>query len=53
MNSSIQPAIGSLMTSDAVMDRVVDAMKDVKFEMIATNLSHEQEQKLRVTLGQG
>jgi uncharacterized membrane protein len=29
------------------MDRVVDAMKDVKFEIIATNLSHEQGQKLR------
>jgi uncharacterized membrane protein len=36
-----------LMTSDAVMDRVVDAMKGVKFEIIATNLSKEQEQKLR------
>src|ERR1700736_3362827 len=36
-----------LMTSDAVMDRVADAMKDVKFEFIATNLSKEQEQKLR------
>ena len=36
-----------LMTSEVVMDRVVEAMKDVKFEIIATNLSHEQEQKLR------
>src|SRR5262249_36782518 len=35
-----------LMTSDAVMDRVVEAMKGVKFEIIATNLSKEQEQKL-------
>jgi uncharacterized membrane protein len=36
-----------LMTSDAVLDRVADAMQDVKFEIIATNLSKEQEQKLR------
>jgi uncharacterized membrane protein len=41
-----------LMTSEAVMDRVVEAMKDVKFEIIATNLSHEQEQKLREAFGQ-
>jgi uncharacterized membrane protein len=41
-----------LMTSEAVMDRVVDAMKDVKFEIIATNLSKEQEQKLREAFGQ-
>ncbi len=36
-----------LMTSDAVMDRVVDGMKGFKFEILATNLSKEQEQKLR------
>jgi uncharacterized membrane protein len=36
-----------LMTSEAVMDRVVEMMKNVKFEIIATNLSKEQEQKLR------
>jgi uncharacterized membrane protein len=41
-----------LMTSEAVMDRVVDAMKNVKFEIIATNLSKEQEQKLREAFGQ-
>jgi uncharacterized membrane protein len=41
-----------LMTSEAVMDRVAEAMKDVKFEIIATNLSHEQEQKLREAFGQ-
>jgi uncharacterized membrane protein len=40
-----------LMTSDAVIDRVVDALKDVKFEIIATNLSEEQEQKLREAFG--
>jgi len=41
-----------LMTSDAVLDRVADAMKDAKFEIIATNLSKEQEQKLREAFGQ-
>jgi uncharacterized membrane protein len=41
-----------LMTSDAIVDRVVEAMKDVKFEIIATNLSREQEQKLREAFGQ-
>jgi uncharacterized membrane protein len=41
-----------LMTSDAVMDRVADAMNSVKFEVIATNLSKEQEQKLRDAFGQ-
>jgi uncharacterized membrane protein len=41
-----------LMTTEAVMDRVVDAMKGVKFEIIATNLSKDQEQKLREAFGQ-
>jgi uncharacterized membrane protein len=41
-----------LMTSDAVLDRVVDAMKNVQFDIIATNLSKEQEQKLREAFGQ-
>ena len=40
-----------LMTSDAVIDRVVDALRDVKFEIIATNLSKDQEQKLREAFG--
>ena len=34
------------------MDRVVEAMKNVKFEIIATNLSRDQEQKLREAFGQ-
>jgi uncharacterized membrane protein len=41
-----------LMTSEAVVDRVADAMKGEKFEIIATNLSHDQEQKLREAFGQ-
>jgi uncharacterized membrane protein len=41
-----------LMTGEAVMDRVVSAMKNVKFEIVATNLSKDQEQKLREAFGQ-
>ena len=36
-----------LMTSDAVIDRVADAFKGIQFHVIATNLSKDQEQKLR------
>jgi uncharacterized membrane protein len=41
-----------LMTSEAVLDRVADEMKSLKFEIIATNLSKEQEKKLHETFGQ-
>ena len=41
-----------LMTSDAVEDRVVEAMKKSKFEIIATNLSKEEEEKLRETFAE-
>jgi uncharacterized membrane protein len=41
-----------LMTSQAVLDRVAERMKDVKFKFIATNLSREQEEKLREAFGQ-
>lgn len=36
-----------LMTSDAVMDKVADAAKGLNFEILTTNLSKEEEQKLR------
>jgi uncharacterized membrane protein len=36
-----------LLTSDAVVDRVVDEMKSTNMELITTNLSQEQEDKLR------
>jgi uncharacterized membrane protein len=36
-----------LMTENAVLDRVADAMKTLTFEIFATNLSKEQEQRLR------
>ena len=40
------------MTSDAVMDRVAERMKNFKFEIIATNLSKEQEDQLRELFAQ-
>ncbi len=36
-----------LLTSGAVMDRVVSAVKGMQFEIISTNLSKEQEAELR------
>lgn len=36
-----------LMTSGAVMDKVTEAAKGLKFELIASNLSQEEEDKLR------
>jgi len=40
-----------LMTTNAVMDRVVEKLKDMDFELITTNLSTEQEGKLREAFG--
>ena len=36
-----------LMTTAAVQDRVIEAMKQHKFEIVTTNLSREQEDALR------
>jgi uncharacterized membrane protein len=40
-----------LMTSNAVVDKVADAFKGLDFELIASNLSHEQEAQLREAFG--
>jgi uncharacterized membrane protein len=40
-----------LMTSDAVVDRVAEGMRGLKFEIIATNLSNDQAAKLREAFG--
>jgi len=37
-----------LMSSEAVVDKVADAMKGRDFEIVATNLSQEEEDSLRV-----
>jgi uncharacterized membrane protein len=36
-----------LMTSNATIDKVADAMRQLDFEVMTTNLSQEQEEKLR------
>lgn len=40
-----------LLTSDVTLDRVVEAFKGVDFELLQTNLSKEQEDKLREAFG--
>jgi len=42
-----------LMTSNAVMDKVVEEFKGTKFEIIATNLSKEQEDQLKAAFAAG
>lgn len=41
-----------LLTSDAVVDRVVGAFEGTEMELIATNLSADDEQKLREAFGE-
>jgi len=41
-----------LLTSGAVVDRVAEAVKGQKFEIIHTNLSREQEDQLRKDFGE-
>jgi uncharacterized membrane protein len=41
-----------LMTSDAVKDRVAEAAKGMKFELIASNLSKDEEDKLRAAFAE-
>jgi uncharacterized membrane protein len=38
-----------LLTSDAVQDKVAEALRGVQFELIASNLTKEQEEQLRST----
>jgi uncharacterized membrane protein len=40
-----------LMTSDAVVDKVADAFQGIEFQLIASNLSNEQEAQLREAFG--
>jgi uncharacterized membrane protein len=41
-----------LLASEAVVDRVAEAVKGQPFEIIQTNLSNEQEDKLREDFGE-
>jgi uncharacterized membrane protein len=49
VRSEVTPGTSALflMSSDAVVDRVAERMKGTDFELIATNLSSEDEAKLR------
>jgi uncharacterized membrane protein len=40
-----------LLTSQVIVDRVIPAMQSLDFELIASNLSKEQEEKLRAAFG--
>lgn len=41
-----------LMTSDAVKDKVAEAFRGMKFELIASNLSKEEEDRLRAAFAE-
>ena len=41
-----------LLTSDAVKDKVVDALKGIECEILASNLTKEQEEELQAAFGQ-
>lgn len=51
VKGKITPGTSALfvLTSGAVMDRVADAFRGQEFEVMATNLSREQEDELRQT----
>jgi uncharacterized membrane protein len=53
VRSTVTPGTSALflMTSDAALDRVAETVKGMKPEIIATNLTVEQERKLRQTFG--
>jgi uncharacterized membrane protein len=40
-----------LLTSDAVKDKVIGALKGIECEVIASNLTKEQEQELQAAFG--
>ncbi|WP_240664236.1 DUF1269 domain-containing protein [Methanosarcina sp. MSH10X1] len=54
VRSKVTPGTSALflMTSDAVKDRVFEAMQQFNFEIIATNLSREEEEKLRAAFAE-
>jgi uncharacterized membrane protein len=41
-----------LLTSGTVVDKVAEAVKDIPFEIIQTNLSKEQEAQLKEAFGE-
>lgn len=55
VKSQVTPGTSALflMSEGAVADRVVDAVKGIDFEVIATNLSAEEEAKLKEMFTEG
>jgi uncharacterized membrane protein len=53
LKANVTPGTSALflLTSGAVVDRVAEAVKDAEFEVITTNLSLEQEAKLKEEFG--
>ena len=41
-----------LLTSDAVQDKMLDELKDFKFELISSNLTKEQEEQLKAAFAE-
>ena len=41
-----------LMSDKGVLDKIVPAVKDIPFEITSTNLSKDQEERIRVAFGQ-
>jgi uncharacterized membrane protein len=54
VRSKITPGTSALflLTSGGVLDKVVEAVKDIPFEIIQTNLSKEQEAQLKAAFGE-
>ncbi|HXZ03353.1 MAG TPA: DUF1269 domain-containing protein, partial [Ktedonobacteraceae bacterium] len=54
VRSKITPGTSALflLTSGAVLDKVVEGVKDIQFEIIQTNLSKDQEAALKEAFGQ-
>ena len=53
VRSEVEPGTSALflMTTNAVVDRVVEELKGMDFELVSTNLSKEQDEELRVAFG--
>jgi uncharacterized membrane protein len=54
VGESITPGTSALflLVSGTVLDKVLEQTKDLKYEVLQTNLSEENEQKLRSAIGQ-
>ena len=53
VRNEVEPGTSALflMTTNAVVDRVVEELKNMDFELVSTNLSKEQDEALRAAFG--